>query len=96
MYMGLELRSEASIARTFAEIRAATGEPNIVLYNAGYAAGCELPKDQELLEYISTEALGTASHGFERIGARFRPCGDEAKGIRRPEPAFTHATSSTS
>ena len=46
--------------RAFATIRSAAGEPDVVVYNAGYLEGRELPPDKELLEYIPTELFDTA------------------------------------
>jgi NAD(P)-dependent dehydrogenase (short-subunit alcohol dehydrogenase family) len=62
MIVELDLVSEGSIARAFASIRGEAGEPDVVVYNAGYLEGRELPADQELLEYIPTEMFETAQH----------------------------------
>ena len=64
--MELDVVSEGSIARAFATIRRDAGEPNVVVYNAGYIEGRELPPDQELLEYIPTEMFETAQHVASR------------------------------
>ena len=58
----LDLVSEGSIARAFGAIRREAGEPDVVVYNAGYIEGRELPPDQELLEYIPTEMFETAQN----------------------------------
>ena len=50
MIVELDLVSEGSIARAFAAIRREAGEPDVVVYNAGYIEGRELPPGQELLE----------------------------------------------
>ena len=60
MIVELDLVSEGSIARAFAAIRREAGEPDVVVYNAGYLEGRELPPDRELLEYIPTEMFETA------------------------------------
>ena len=61
MIVELDLVSEQSIAQAFATIRRAAGEPDVVVYNAGYLEGRELPPDKELLEYIPTELFDTAA-----------------------------------
>ena len=58
----LDLVSEQSIAQAFATIRRAAGEPDVVVYNAGYLEGRELPPDRELLEHIPLEMFETAQH----------------------------------
>ncbi len=58
----LDLSSEASIAQAFATIRRDAGEPDVLIYNAGYLEGRDLPPDQELLEYIPVEMFDTAHH----------------------------------
>jgi NAD(P)-dependent dehydrogenase (short-subunit alcohol dehydrogenase family) len=58
----LDLVSEASIAGGFATIRRDAGEPAIVIYNAGYLEGRDLPAGQELLEHIPVEMFDTAHH----------------------------------
>lgn len=62
MIVELDLVSEQSIVQAFAAIRQAAGEPNVVVYNAGYLEGRELPPDKELLEYVPTEMFETAQH----------------------------------
>jgi NAD(P)-dependent dehydrogenase (short-subunit alcohol dehydrogenase family) len=58
----LDLSSQASITAAFAAIRRDAGEPEIVVYNAGYLEGRDLPRGQELLEYIPVEMFDTAHH----------------------------------
>jgi NAD(P)-dependent dehydrogenase (short-subunit alcohol dehydrogenase family) len=58
----LDLSSEASIAAAFATVRAEAGEPDVLIYNAGYLEGRDLPPGKELLEYIPTEMFDTAHH----------------------------------
>lgn len=58
----LDLSQEASIATAFREIRAEAGEPEIVIYNAGYMDGRELPPEMELLENMPTAIFDLAHH----------------------------------
>lgn len=58
----LDLVSEASIAEAFARIRAEAGDPSVVVYNAGYLEGRDLPPEMELMENIPTELFDTAMH----------------------------------
>jgi NAD(P)-dependent dehydrogenase (short-subunit alcohol dehydrogenase family) len=58
----LDLVSEASIAKAFATIRAQVGEPEVLVYNAGYLEGRDLPPDKELLEHVPLEIFETAQH----------------------------------
>ncbi|HEY3911768.1 MAG TPA: SDR family NAD(P)-dependent oxidoreductase [Stellaceae bacterium] len=58
----LDLSSEDSIANAFKTIRAEAGEPEVVVYNAGYSDGRELPEDKELLEHVPVSILDTAIH----------------------------------
>jgi len=58
----LDLVSGESIARAFATIRSEVGDPEVVIYNAGYLEGRDLPPGQELLEYIPLEMFETAQH----------------------------------
>jgi NAD(P)-dependent dehydrogenase (short-subunit alcohol dehydrogenase family) len=58
----LDLSSPESITAAFGAIRRDAGEPEIVVYNAGYLEGRDLPPGQELLEYIPLEMFDTAHH----------------------------------
>ena len=58
----LDLASESSIAAAFADVRAQWGDPEVVVLNAGYLEGRDLPADQELLEYVPVEMFDTAHH----------------------------------
>jgi NAD(P)-dependent dehydrogenase (short-subunit alcohol dehydrogenase family) len=62
MIVELDLVSQQSIAAAFAAIRRDAGDPEVVIYNAGYLEGRELPPDKELLEYIPVEMFDTAQH----------------------------------
>lgn len=58
----LDLSSEASVAAAFTTIRRDAGDPDVLIYNAGYLEGRDLPPGQELLEYIPVEMFDTAQH----------------------------------
>ena len=54
--------SQESIAAAFATIRRDAGDPDVLVYNAGYLEGRDLPPEKELLEYIPVEMFDTAQH----------------------------------
>ena len=58
----LDLVSQDSISTVFAKIRKEAGDPEVLVYNAGYLEGRDLPPDKELLEYIPLEMFDTAQH----------------------------------
>ena len=58
----LDLVSQESISSAFATIRSDAGDPEVVIYNAGYLEGRELPPEKELLEHIPIELFDTAQH----------------------------------
>ena len=58
----LDLSSQDSISAAFARIRQDAGEPEAVIYNAGYLEGRDLPAGKELLEYIPVEMFDIAHH----------------------------------
>jgi NAD(P)-dependent dehydrogenase (short-subunit alcohol dehydrogenase family) len=60
MIVELDLSSNESIANAFKTIRAEAGEPDVLIYNAGYLDGRELPEDKELLEHVPVRILDTA------------------------------------
>jgi NAD(P)-dependent dehydrogenase (short-subunit alcohol dehydrogenase family) len=62
MTVELDLVSEESVAGAFRHIRASVGDPGIVVYNAGYLEGRDLPPEMELLEHVPTELFDTALH----------------------------------
>jgi NAD(P)-dependent dehydrogenase (short-subunit alcohol dehydrogenase family) len=62
MITELDLVSQDSIANAFATIRRDAGDPDVLVYNAGYLEGRDLPPEKELLEYIPVEMLDTALH----------------------------------
>jgi len=58
----LDLVSSDSISNAFAEIREEAGDPDVLVYNAGYIEGRDLPPEKELLEHIPVEMFETAQH----------------------------------
>jgi NAD(P)-dependent dehydrogenase (short-subunit alcohol dehydrogenase family) len=62
MIVELDLVSQDSIAAAFAMIRREAGDPDVLVYNAGYLEGRDLPPDKELLEHVPVEILDTALH----------------------------------
>jgi NAD(P)-dependent dehydrogenase (short-subunit alcohol dehydrogenase family) len=58
----LDLVSQDSISSAFATIRREAGDPDALIYNAGYLEGRDLPADKELLEHVPVEILDTALH----------------------------------
>jgi NAD(P)-dependent dehydrogenase (short-subunit alcohol dehydrogenase family) len=62
MTVELDLVSRESIARAFATIRTEAGDPDVLVYNAGYLEGRDLPPDKELLEHVPVEIFETAQH----------------------------------
>jgi NAD(P)-dependent dehydrogenase (short-subunit alcohol dehydrogenase family) len=62
MIVELDLVSQDSIAAAFATIRREAGDPEVLVYNAGYLEGRDLPPEKELLEHIPVEMFDTAQH----------------------------------
>jgi NAD(P)-dependent dehydrogenase (short-subunit alcohol dehydrogenase family) len=58
----LDLSSQDSVATAFAAIRDDAGDPDVLIYNAGYLEGRDLPPGKELLEYISVEMFDVTQH----------------------------------
>ena len=58
----LDLVSQESISSAFATIRREAGDPDVLIYNAGYLEGRDLPPDRELLESVPVEILDTGLH----------------------------------
>ncbi len=58
----LDLVSQQSISEAFATIRREAGDPDVLVYNAGYLEGRDLPPEKELLEHIPVEIFDTAQH----------------------------------
>jgi NAD(P)-dependent dehydrogenase (short-subunit alcohol dehydrogenase family) len=62
MIVELDLVSHASISQAFATIRETVGDPEVLVYNAGYLEGRDLPPEKELLEYFPVDMFDTAQH----------------------------------
>ena len=62
MIVELDLVSQASVAKAFTTIRENVGDPEVLIYNAGYLEGRDLPPEKELLEHIPVEIFDTAQH----------------------------------
>jgi len=62
MTVELDLSSEESVQAALARIRAEAGEPEALIYNAGYNDGRELRPGMELLEYIPTDLFDRTQH----------------------------------
>jgi NAD(P)-dependent dehydrogenase (short-subunit alcohol dehydrogenase family) len=60
MVVELDLASPGSIAAAFETIRREAGDPEIVVYNAGYLEGRQLPPEQELMEHFPEAMFETA------------------------------------
>ena len=58
----LDLADRGSISNAFAQIREQAGDPDVLVYNAGYLEGRDLPPEKELLEHIPFEMFETAQH----------------------------------
>src|SRR5215470_16072312 len=64
MIVELDLVSRESISRAFATIRTEAGDPDVLVYNAGYLEGRDLPPDKEL--HVPVEIFETAQHVASR------------------------------
>ena len=62
MIVELDLVSQDSISEAFAQVRDQAGDPNVLVYNAGYLEGRDLPPEKELLEHMPVEMFETAQH----------------------------------
>ncbi len=62
MIVELNLAAQHSIAAAFSTIRRDAGDPEVVVYNAGYLEGRDLPPEMELLENIPLEMFDTTHH----------------------------------
>jgi NAD(P)-dependent dehydrogenase (short-subunit alcohol dehydrogenase family) len=60
MIAELDLTSAQSISSAFALIGKEAGDPDVVVYNAGYIEGRELPPGTELIEHVPNEIFETA------------------------------------
>ena len=62
MIVELDLSSPDSISDAFARIREEAGDVDVLVYNAGYIDGRDLPPELELLENTPNEVFETAQH----------------------------------
>ena len=62
MIVELDLAQQDSVAAAFATIRSDAGDPHVLIYNAGYLEGRDLPPEKELLEHIPVEMFDTTQH----------------------------------
>src|SRR3989442_3065394 len=62
MIVELDLVSSDSISKAFATIRATVGDPDVVVYNAGYLEGRDLPPEKKILQHIPVDLFYTAQH----------------------------------
>ncbi|MGZ0189708.1 MAG: SDR family NAD(P)-dependent oxidoreductase [Alphaproteobacteria bacterium] len=62
MIVEMDLVSETSISGAFDHIRQEVSDPDVLVYNAGYLEGRDLPPGKELLEHIPTEMFDTTQH----------------------------------
>ena len=62
MIVELDLISNDSISTAFSNIRDHVGDPVVLVYNAGYLEGRDLPPEKELLEHIPLDMFETAQH----------------------------------
>jgi NAD(P)-dependent dehydrogenase (short-subunit alcohol dehydrogenase family) len=60
MVVELDLADQPSITAAFETVRREAGDPEVVIYNAGYLEGRALPKEQELMEHFPLEMFETA------------------------------------
>ena len=62
----LDLVSRESISHAFTTIRQQCGDPEVLVYNAGYLEGRDLPPEKELLEHVPLDIFETAQHVASR------------------------------
>jgi NAD(P)-dependent dehydrogenase (short-subunit alcohol dehydrogenase family) len=62
----LDLVSQESISKAFVTVREKVGDPDVLVYNAGYLEGRDLPPDKELLEHVPVDIFETAQHVASR------------------------------
>ena len=62
MIVEMDLAAGESISEAFAQIREEAGDPLVLVYNAGYLEGRDLPPEMELLEHMPYEMFETAQH----------------------------------
>ena len=96
MIVELDLASRESISSAFARIREEAGDPDVLVYNAGYLEGRDLPPEMELMENIPFEMYETAQHiansgeGQEWLG--FSPVlGSSSGNLNFPSSTFKNS-----
>src|SRR5438552_130787 len=62
MIVELDLSRQDSVAAAFATVRSDAGDPQVLVYNAGYLEGRDLPPEKELLEHIPVEMFDATQH----------------------------------
>ncbi|MEN3271575.1 MAG: hypothetical protein V7636_336 [Actinomycetota bacterium] len=62
MTVELDVVSDESVAAAFRHVRREAGDPSVVVYNAGYLEGRDLPPEMELLEHLPIDLFDTALH----------------------------------
>lgn len=62
MTVELDLESDDSISTAFETVRRELGDPEVVVLNAGYLEGRDLPPEMELLEHMPVEFFETAQN----------------------------------
>lgn len=62
MIVELDLVSQDSVSSAFEIIRREAGDPHVLVYNAGYLEGRDLPPEKELLEHITVEMFDVTQH----------------------------------
>ena len=62
MTVELDLESDDSISTAFETVRSELGDPEVVVLNAGYLEGRDLPPEMELLENMPVELFETAQN----------------------------------
>jgi NAD(P)-dependent dehydrogenase (short-subunit alcohol dehydrogenase family) len=62
MIVELNLESQDSISKAFAQIRFQAVDPEVLVYIAGELGGRDIPPEKELLEHIPVEMFDTAQH----------------------------------
>ena len=61
MIVELDLVSDNSISKAFAQIRDQVGDPDVLVYNAGYLEGRDLPPEKNLLNTSRSNCLKSHS-----------------------------------
>ena len=62
MTVELDLESDSSISSAFETVRSELSDPEVVVLNAGYLEGRDLPPEMELLEHMPVELFETAQN----------------------------------